>query len=150
MTKVLFVCLGNICRSPMAEGLMKKYSETHQLALEIDSAGTSSWEAGNPVYPGTQAILRREGIDFSTMYSRQIKTNDFFEFDWIIGLDHQNVADLLRMAPIGTAEKVHLYMEVVPEKESDEVPDPWYTGNFEQTYQMLLEALPFWHERFLK
>lgn len=148
MTKVLFVCLGNICRSPMAEGLMKKYSEEQQLGLVIDSAATSRWEVGNPPYSGTQEIFKRENIDFSGMYARQIQSKDFEEFDWIIGMDHQNVEDLMRLAPSGTEEKIHLYMEVVPGKEEQAVPDPWYTGNFEETYQMLSEGLSLWGEKF--
>ncbi len=148
MTKVLFVCLGNICRSPMAEGLMRQYSEEHQLGLIVDSAATSRWEVGNPVYPGTKQILQRENIDSSHMFSRQIKPEDFEMFDWIIGMDHENVEDLLAMAPKQARHKVHLYLEVVPGKENQKVPDPWYTGNFDQTYHLLQAGLPLWAEKF--
>lgn len=148
MTKVLFVCLGNICRSPMAEGLLKKYSEEQELDLFIDSAATSHWEAGNPPYPGTQNIFRRERIDFTGMYSRQIESADFSEFDWIIGMDCANIKELKRRAPKGTEDKIHLYMDVVPGKKNQEIPDPWITGDFDETYQMLSEGLPFWVEQF--
>lgn len=137
MTKVLFVCLGNICRSPMAEGMMRQYSDKYQLDLLIDSAATSRWEVGSPPYSGTQKIFRRENIDFSGMVSRQVQLEDFSEFDWIIGMDHSNVRELKRRAPKGTENKIRLYMEVVSGKEAQEIPDPWLTGNFDETYDML-------------
>lgn len=148
MTKVLFVCLGNICRSPMAEGLMRKYSEEHQLEVVVDSAATSRWEVGNPVYSGTQKILRKENVDYSQMFSRQIKLEDFERFDWIIGMDHDNVDDLRAMAPKEYQQKIHLYQEVVPGKEDQAIPDPWYTGDFEQTYRLVKAGLPLWAEKF--
>lgn len=148
MPKVLFVCLGNICRSPMAEGLMKQYSKERGYILQVDSAGTSSWEEGNLPHPGTQAILKREGVDFTNMRSRPISSEDYYMFDWIIGMDDQNVADLNNRAPQGMADKVHLYMEVVKGKQQQEIPDPWYSGQFEKTYRMLMEGLKPWLNRF--
>jgi len=146
--KVLFVCLGNICRSTMAEGLFRKFSEKKQLAIAFDSAGTSDYNTGKPPFQGTQEIFKREAIDFSQMAARQICLEDFTEFDWIIAMDHQNVLDLQELASEKDQNKIHLYMEVVPEKENQAVPDPWYTGNFEETYQMLMEGLPYWIARF--
>lgn len=148
MPKVLFVCLGNVCRSPMAEGLMKEYSRQRGYILQIDSAGTSSLQQGNRPHPGTQAILKREAIDYSTMRSRPIRREDYYLFDWIIGMDNQNIADLIKHAPQGTADKIHLYMEVVQGKQDQEIPDPWYSGQFEKTYQMLMEGLKPWLARF--
>lgn len=148
MTKVLFVCLGNICRSPMAEGVFKKYAQEHHLTLTIDSAATSHWEVGNPPYPGTQAIFKREGIDFTGMASRQVVPSDFETFDYIIGMDHQNVEALKRLAPVALHDKIHLYLEVVPGKEQQIVPDPWPDGDFDETFQLLVEGLPLWVERF--
>lgn len=148
MPKILFVCLGNICRSPMAEGLMKQYSRQRGEILQVDSAGTSSWEAGNLPHPGTQAVLKREGVDFTAMHSRPITKEDYYLFDWIIGMDKQNIADLIELAPDGMEDKVHLYMEVVDGKQSQEIPDPWYSGQFEKTHQMLMEGMKPWLTRF--
>lgn len=94
MKRCLVVCLGNICRSPMAEGLLKKAVLERDLPIEIDSAATSSWEAGNPPHEGTQAVLRANEISSEGMQSRQIMRADFEQYDWIIGMDHQNIADL--------------------------------------------------------
>ena len=149
MTSVLFVCLGNICRSPMAEGLFKKYVQEQKLPIKIDSAATSHWEIGNPPYPGTQAIFKREGISFDEMASRQIADEDFRLFDYIIGMDHNNVTELKRRAPIELHDKIHLYMDVVPGKEGWIVPDPWPDGDFDETFELLSEGLPYWMERFI-
>lgn len=144
MTKVLFVCLGNICRSPMAEGLMRQYAEENGVVLTVDSAATSRWEVGKPPHPGTQKIFRREGIDFSNMRARQIIPQDFYQFDYIIGMDADNVADLLAIAPAGTESKVNMYLSVVPGQEETAIPDPWYTGDFDETFQLISLGLQPW------
>ena len=149
MVKVLFVCLGNICRSPMAEGLMRKFSEQHGLDFEVDSAATSTWELGNPPHRGTQEILRREQIDFSEMYSRPVTAADFREFDWLSGMDQRNVDYLRAMAPKGTEHKIYHYLLSVREKVGEDIPDPFYTGDFEQTYQLLSAGLQWWAAQFL-
>lgn len=142
--KVLFVCLGNICRSPMAEGLMRQRAQEKGIELFVDSAATSSWEAGNPPHEGTQNVLRQAGIDFSKMHARQITEADFHTFDFIIGMDQNNLRDLQKIAPAGTEKKIHLYLSVVPDKKAMAVPDPWYTGDFQETYQLLKEGLDSW------
>ena len=142
MKKVLIVCLGNICRSPMAEGLMLQYLANSPLQITIDSAGTSRWEMGSPPHPGTQKILKEHGIDTSQMFSRQITLEDFYVYDWILAMDQQNLTDLKRMAPKGTIDKLHLFLSVLPESTIKDVPDPWFTGNFEETYALILQALP--------
>lgn len=146
MTKVLFVCLGNICRSPMAEAIYKAEIAKRNLDWQIDSAATSSWEVGHSVHPGTKKRLRQAGLSSEGLISRQITEADFAKFDWIIGMDQSNVETLQALAPADTTAKIRSYLSVVPGKETAEVPDPYYTGDFEETYQLLQEGIPFWLE----
>ncbi|MGM0126054.1 protein-tyrosine phosphatase [Enterococcus sp. AZ194] len=149
MKKIIFVCLGNICRSPMAEALMRHEIITNDLSgkLVVDSAATSRWEVGKPPHQGTQKILKQQGIDFAGIYARQITTQDFLEADVIIGMDQSNVNDLLKIAPEETKHKIQLFMRVVPGKETVEVPDPYYTGNFDETYALVSEGINKWLKR---
>ncbi|MCD5200706.1 low molecular weight phosphotyrosine protein phosphatase [Enterococcus casseliflavus] len=146
MTKVLFVCLGNICRSPMAEAIYKAEITKRKLDWQIDSAATSSWEVGHSAHPGTKKRLRQAGLSSEGLISRQITEADFAKFDWIIGMDQSNVETLQALAPADTTAKIRSYLSVVPGKETTEVPDPYYTGDFEETYQLLQEGIPFWLE----
>ncbi|MFZ4865872.1 low molecular weight protein-tyrosine-phosphatase [Enterococcus casseliflavus] len=146
MTKVLFVCLGNICRSPMAEAIYKAEIAKRKLDWQIDSAATSSWEVGHSAHPGTKKRLRQAGLSNEGLISRQITEADFAKFDWIIGMDQSNVETLQALAPADTTAKIRSYLSVVPGKETAEVPDPYYTGDFEETYQLLQEGIPFWLE----
>lgn len=146
MTKVLFVCLGNICRSPMAEAIYKAEIAKRKLDWQIDSAATSSWEVGHSAHPVTKKRLRQAGLSSEGLISRQITEADFAKFDWIIGMDQSNVETLQALAPADTTAKIRSYLSVVPGKETAEVPDPYYTGDFEETYQLLQEGIPFWLE----
>ena len=146
MTKVLFVCLGNICRSPMAEAIYKAEIAKRKLDWQIDSAATSSWEVGHSAHPGTKKRLRQAGLSSEGLISRQITEADFAKFDWIIGMDQSNVETLQALAPADTTAKIRSYLSVVPGKETAAVPDPYYTGDFEETYQLLQEGIPFWLE----
>ncbi|MGL9876019.1 low molecular weight protein-tyrosine-phosphatase [Enterococcus sp. DIV0240d] len=146
MTKVLFVCLGNICRSPMAEAIYKAEITKRKLDWQIDSAATSSWEVGHSAHPGTKKRLRQAGLSSEGLISRQITEADFAKFDWIIGMDQSNVETLQALAPADTTANIRSYLSVVPGKETAEVPDPYYTGDFEETYQLLQEGIPFWLE----
>ena len=146
MTKVLFVCLGNICRSPMAEAIYRAEIAKRNLDWQIDSAATSSWEVGHSAHPGTKKRLRQAGLSSEGLISRQITEADFAKFDWIIGMDQSNVETLQALAPADTTAKIRSYLSVVPGKETAEVPDPYYTGDFEETYQLLQEGIPFWLE----
>lgn len=139
MKKIVFVCLGNICRSPMAEAVMKDLTTE----LHIESRATSSWEHGNPIHPGTQAILREHAISYDkTKGSQQISSQDFHDFDVILAMDEQNVRDLHAMAPEGTTHKIYLFADT-------SVPDPYYTGDFDQTYQMVTKGCQKWLEKLL-
>lgn len=146
MTNILFVCLGNICRSPMAEGLLKKRVSDEGRANQfmIDSAATSMYEIGRPPHPGTQAILAKENIRVENMIARQIQLQDFQKFDWIIGMDQSNVEELKKLAPADAQTKIHLFLSSVPGKEEQNVPDPYYTHDFDETYQLLSQGLDYW------
>ncbi|QWB95777.1 low molecular weight phosphotyrosine protein phosphatase [Mycoplasmatota bacterium] len=149
MIRVLFVCLGNICRSPMAEGLFKKRIEELGLKdyIHIESRATSSWEEGNLVHHGTEEILINNNIDVSHMISTQIREKDFIEFDYLIGMDEQNVDHLLRMQP-SLGHKVHLYLDIDKNQVSKSAADPYYTHDFNQTYEDIMSVIDTWIEKF--
>ncbi|MFD1123797.1 low molecular weight protein-tyrosine-phosphatase [Lentilactobacillus raoultii] len=146
MTNVLFVCLGNICRSPMAEGLFKKMLKDQQLEnkVTVDSAGISTEEQGNPPHPGAQVEMAKHGLDISNLRSRPVTLEDFHRADLIIGMDSQNIYYLKQMAPPADQKKVHLCFDIVPEKAGQDIPDPWYDHRFGRTYRQLSLALPYW------
>lgn len=128
--RILFVCLGNICRSPTAAAVMNDLVRKEGLEdeIEIDSAGTGDWHAGQPADRRAQAELKRRGVDLEHT-ARQVKHWDFDEFDLIIAMDRDNYDDLRELAPTREAEKkVHLLRSFDPKADDDEVPDPWYGG----------------------
>lgn len=151
MVNVLFVCLGNICRSPMAEGLFIKRIEEMNLQhdIHVESRALGKWEQGNPVHRGTKLYLDQNGIDSSRMKSRLIKTIDFEKFDFIIGMDKENVKELTRLSPKPYRDKIHLFLGIHPKLMNQDVPDPYYDGNFELTYQLITESIDQWIERFV-
>lgn len=133
MEKICFVCLGNICRSPMAEFIMKdlvaKAGGTDK--FEISSRATSSWEHGNSIHIGTQKVLKKHNIFFDQKKSSQmISNNDLEYFDEIIAMDDKNIADLNKLVPAGLAQKLRKLLE-------EDVPDPWYTGDFDEVYRLI-------------
>ena len=140
MTRILFVCHGNICRSPMAEFVMKDLVEKAGLADEFDiaSAATSTEEIGNPVYPPARRKLAEYGISCAGHAARQLTRKDYDQFDWLIGMDFANLRNMRRMCGGDEQDKIHLLMDYT--HRPGEVADPWYTGNFEATWQDVREG----------
>ena len=140
MKKILFVCHGNICRSTMAEYVMKYLVEKAGLSSEfyIDSAGTSREEIGNGVHYGTVNKLRSVGIPVGNHRARQITSDDFREFDYIIGMDYANKRNLLRMVPPGCNVPINLLLEFAGI--DADIADPWYTGDFQATWDDVAEG----------
>lgn len=139
MVRVLFVCLGNICRSPMAEGVFRHKVRTAGLEgkIEADSAGTGDWHVGNPPHHGTRAMLARNGIEYAHQ-ARLIMKDDLDSFDYVLTMDNQNLRDV---QAIGTGRAViRPFLAYAPDCGVPEVPDPFYDGGFEGVYDLVDEA----------
>lgn len=124
--RVLFVCLGNICRSPLAEGAMRFVVAERCLEIEVDSAGTGAWHVGNPPDRRAQAVARRYGIDISGLRARQVRVDDFYRFTHIVALDGQNLRNLRALAPRDGVARLSLLLDHVPGREGQDVADPYY------------------------
>ena len=140
MVKILFVCHGNICRSPMAEFVMKDLVKKAGLASQfhIESAATSREEIGNPVYPPVRRKLAEHGIGCQGHAAKQMKKADYSHYDLLIGMDQANLRNMTRICGGDPEEKIHLLMDYTDRP--GQVADPWYTGDFETTYQDVLEG----------
>ena len=140
MTKILFVCHGNICRSTMAQYVMQDLVEKNSLAdsFVIDSAATSTEEIGNSVDPRTRRKLQQEGIRCGNHRARQMTCADYENFDYLIGMDHNNLRNMMRMLKNDSLGKVSLLLDWT-EKPRD-IADPWYSGNFDLTYEDVTEG----------
>lgn len=127
--RILFVCLGNICRSPAAEGIMRALAPD----LHLDSAGTGGWHVGDPPYPAMQAAAAARGLDISMSRARQFSVADFDAFDLIVAMDRQNLADIEKLRPKGHPVPVRSMA-------AKDVPDPYYTRDFDGCLDMLADA----------
>jgi len=126
MISVLFVCLGNICRSPLAEAAFRAEVERLGLAVEADSAGTGDWHRGHPPDRRATAVARRNGVDISHLRARQVRPEDFDRFDHIVALDRQNLRDLERLRPARSKAQLSLLLDHVEGREGEAVADPYY------------------------
>ncbi|KWV92797.1 low molecular weight protein-tyrosine-phosphatase [Erythrobacter sp. YT30] len=134
---LLFVCLGNICRSPLAEGAMRAAAERHGLAIEIDSCGTAAYHVGSPPDPRSVETAAAKGIDISDLRGRQLAQEDFIRFTHIFAMDHHNLTNIEAVMPAGSNAAVMLLMDMVPGREGAAIADPYYDGEdqFEITWQ---------------
>lgn len=153
MTKILFVCLGNICRSAMAEGILKHKSSTQKLNFEVDSAGTSNNHVGQAPDKRMQRKALQHGIDISHQKGRQFNVKDFDAFDYIFAMDKDNRDDILKLAKNeADKNKVNLFLNYTYPNKNLSVPDPYYGGEqgFEDVYQMLNTACDDFIEQLKK
>ena len=147
MIRVLFVCLGNICRSPMAEAIFRHDVQEAGLAdrIQVDSAGTGDWHIGNPPHQGTREILSSNQISYEGIKARQVDRADFTNFDYIIAMDMQNLHDLEKIREKAESSKekkpyIGRLMDFASQHENSDVPDPYYTGNFAEVYEMVKDG----------
>lgn len=139
---ILFVCLGNICRSPLAEAALRREAEKSGLDVRVDSAGTGDWHVGRPPDPRAQAAARRAGVDISGLRARRISRADFDRFDHIVALDLQNLADLEAMRPQGARARLSLLLDHIEGREGQAVADPYHgeDAHFDETWRDVAEA----------
>lgn len=142
-SRILFVCLGNICRSPTAEGVFRHRARQAGFTdLQIDSAGTAGWHVGKAPDPRTVAAAQRRGYDLSALRARQVLVTDFDHFDFVLAMDRQNLAELKSMAPRGAKASLGLFLDYAGNAAFTEVPDPYYGGEagFEQVLDLVEQA----------
>ncbi|WP_170331327.1 low molecular weight protein-tyrosine-phosphatase [Ruegeria arenilitoris] len=135
--RILFVCLGNICRSPAAEGVFRARAPQ----FESDSAGTSGWHIGDPPYGPMQKAARARGLNISDLRARQFTAADFDRFDLIIGMDANNISDIEALRPYGNETPVRLLTDFAPQAGADHVPDPYYTRDFDGALDLIEETV---------
>lgn len=144
MIKVLFVCMGNICRSPSAEGVFRHKVIEAGLddKIQIDSAGTHAYHVGNPPDPRSQEAATKRHFDLSAQRARKVEVEDFDEFDYVVAMDMNNQDDLQAICPAGLEDKIHLFLKFSNNSSKKEVPDPYYGGGngFEIVLDLIEDA----------
>lgn len=141
MVKVLFVCMGNICRSPTAQGVFETLVQREGLAqrIEIDSAGTHAYHIGEPPDKRAQEAAKRRGVDLSVQRARKVQPADFLEFDYVLAMDRSNYEDLRAICHPDYEERLRLFLEFAPQAGEQDVPDPYYGGS--QGFERVLDLI---------
>ena len=142
MVKVLFVCMGNICRSPTAHGVFQSLVDAEELSelIQVDSAGTHSYHIGSPPDPRSQATARDRGVDLSTQRARRFESADFVDFDYVLGMDNDNLVNMLAIKPEQPTARVGLMLEYSSSSQV-EVPDPYFgDAGFERVFDLIDDA----------
>lgn len=138
------VCMGNICRSPLAHGLFESLVNSEGLSdlIVVDSAGTHAYHVGEQPDPRSQRTAQKNGIDLSNQRARRVNQSDFEKFDYILAMDRDNFSNLTQYSPAEHHHKIRLFLEFAPERKEEEVPDPYYGGpdGFERVYDMVAAA----------
>jgi protein-tyrosine phosphatase len=142
--KVLFVCMGNICRSPTAHGVFRQLVREAGLEdrIKVDSAGTHAYHVGNPPDPRAQAAARRRGVELDDLRARQARPQDFLEYDYVLAMDQDNYQGLSAICPRGQERRIGLFLDYAPQLRVREVPDPYYGGpqGFERVFDLVEAA----------
>lgn len=138
--RVLFVCLGNICRSPTAEAVARAMAEADYVAAEFDSAGTGDWHVGNPPYPPAIRAAAARGYDLGPLRARQVSAEDFAVFDHVLAMDRANLQALERLRPMGTGPAPRLFLDYADGVSTEEVPDPYFTRDFDAALDLIEAA----------
>jgi protein-tyrosine phosphatase len=141
---VLFVCMGNICRSPTAQGVFRALIEREGLAERIrtDSAGTIAYHVGEPPDRRARETAEKRGIDLNDLRARKVEAMDFERFDYVLAMDRDNYRDLKQICPRGMEDRLHMFMDFAPQRQENEVPDPYYGGvaGFDRVFDMVEDA----------
>lgn len=138
--KVLFVCLGNICRSPTAEALFRAHARDAGLAVTVDSAGTSGWHDGDPPDRRSRAAAARRGVDISAQRSRRLTADDFAVFDLVVAMDRENLANMQALRPPSAAARTALLLDYLADEPLHDVPDPYYQDGFDAVFDLIDRA----------
>ena len=151
-TKVLFVCMGNICRSPTAEGSFRSIVSKQELSdfFEIDSAGTHAYHIGSPPDSRSQQTARKYHIDLSNQRARQVHESDFYYYDHIIAMDMDNIEILKSISPTDSQSQIKLLLDYLPNASLQSVPDPYYEGKFDEVFEMVYAACTSFLENIVK
>ena len=141
---VLFICMGNICRSPTAQGVFRALVQSEGLSdrIDTDSAGTIAYHVGEPPDRRARETAEKRGIDLHDLRARRVVAEDFEQFDYLLAMDHDNYRDLMEICPPGREDRLHLFLDFAPQRVEKEVPDPYYGGvaGFDRVFDMVEDA----------